>query len=118
MVGTVMGITLLSLYTMKAYGLPVTIGDQIIVALQSLIYSVSAAGVPSAYLVLLGDVLTSHGVSAEYATHIIALIITVDTLFLDRMRTILNTQSDSMSTVMGLHMYYKKHPNLNKLEDG
>ena len=113
-----MGITLLSLYTMKAYGLPVTIGDQIIVALQSLIYSVSAAGVPSAYLVLLGDVLTSHGVSAEYATHIIALIITVDTLILDRMRTILNTQSDSLSTTMGLHMYYKKHPNPNEQEDG
>ena len=108
MVGTLMGLTLLSLYTMKAYGLPVTTADQIIVALQSLIYSVSAAGVPSASIVLLGDILTSQSVSAEYATYITGLIITIDTLVLDRLRTALNTQSDSMSTVMGLHLYYKK----------
>ena len=108
MVGTLMGLTLLSLYTMKAYGLPVSTGDQIIVALQSLIYSVSAAGVPSASIVLLGDILTSQNVSPEYASYIVGLIITIDTLVLDRLRTALNTQSDSMSTVMGLHLYYKK----------
>ena len=108
MVGTLMGLTLLSLYTMKAYGLPVSTGDQIIVALQSLIYSVSAAGVPSASIVLLGDILTSQNVSPEYASYIVGLIITIDTLVLDRLRTALNTQSDSMSTVMGLHVYYKK----------
>ena len=108
MVGTLMGLTLLSLYTMSAYGLEVSMTDRIIVALQSLIYSVSAAGVPSASVVLLGDILTSQGVSAEYATYVTALIITIDTLVLDRLRTALNTQSDSMSTVMGLHTYYKK----------
>ena len=108
MVGTLMGLTLLSLYTMKAYGLPVTTADQIIVALQSLIYSVSAAGVPSASIVLLGDILTSQNVSPEYASYIVGLIITIDTLVLDRLRTALNTQSDSMSTAMGLHLYYKK----------
>lgn len=108
MVGTLMGLTLLSLYTMTAYGLDVTMADRVIVALQSLIYSVSAAGVPSASIVLLGDILTSQGVSAEYATYITALIITIDTLVLDRLRTALNTQSDSMSTAMGLHVYYKR----------
>jgi len=108
MVGTLMGLTLLSLYAMSAYGLDVTMTDRIIVALQSLIYSVSAAGVPSASVVLLGDILTSQGVSAEYATYVTGLIITVDTLILDRLRTALNTQSDSMSTAMGLHVYYKK----------
>jgi len=108
MVGTLMGLTLLSLYAMGAYGLEVSMADRIIVALQSLIYSVSAAGVPSASVVLLGDILTSQGVSAEYATYVTGLIITVDTLILDRLRTALNTQSDSMSTAMGLHVYYKK----------
>ena len=103
-----MGLTLLSLYTMSAYGLEVSIADRIIVALQSLIYSVSAAGVPSASVVLLGDILTSQGVSAEYATYITGLIITLDTLLLDRLRTVLNTQSDSMSTAMGLKVYYNK----------
>jgi len=32
----------------------------------------------------------------------------VDTLILDRLRTALNTQSDSMSTANGLKLYYKK----------
>jgi len=108
MVGTLMGLTLLSLYAMGAFGLEVSMADRVIVALQSLIYSVSAAGVPSASVVLLGDILTSQGVSAEYATYVTGLIITVDTLILDRLRTALNTQSDSMSTAMGLHVYYKK----------
>ncbi len=108
MVGTLMGLTLLSLYAMSAYGLDVTMGDRIVVALQSMIYSVSAAGVPSASVVLLQDILTSQGVAAEYATYVTGLIITLDTLILDRLRTMLNTQSDSMSTVSGLHQYYKK----------
>jgi Na+/H+-dicarboxylate symporter len=108
MVGTLMGLTLLSLYTMSAYGLDVSMGDKIVVALQSLIYSVSAAGVPSASVVLLQDILTSQGVSAEYAEYVIGLVITLDVLALDRMRTMLNTQSDSMSTVNGLHVYYKR----------
>ncbi len=108
MVGTLMGLTILSLYAMSAYGLDVTITDRIVVALQSLIYSVSAAGVPSASVVLLQDILTSQGVSAEYATYVTGLIITLDTLILDRLRTMLNTQSDSMSTANGLHVYYKK----------
>lgn len=108
MVGTLMGLTLLSLYTMTAYGLEVSMADRIIVALQSLIYSVSAAGVPSASVVLLGEILTSQDVSVEYASYIVGLIITIDTLVLDRLRTALNTQSDSMSTAMGLHVYYKK----------
>ena len=112
MVGTLMGLTLLSLYAMSAYGsangLEVSMADKVVVALQSLIYSVSAAGVPSASVVLLQDILTSQGVSGEYATYVTGLIITIDTLVLDRMRTMLNTQSDSMSTVNGLHGYHKR----------
>ncbi len=108
MVGTLMGLTILSLYAMHTYGLDVSLADKVVVALQSLIYSVSAAGVPSASVVLLQDILTSQGVSAEYATFVTGLIITIDTLALDRLRTVLNTQSDSMSTVMGLHTYYKR----------
>jgi len=117
MVGTVMGLVLLSVYTIKAYGLTIGVGDLVIVALQSLIYSVSAAGVPSAYIVLLGDILTSHGVSPEYATYVVALIITMDTLVLDRLRTVLNTQSDSMSSAMGLHIFYKNSGVVGKAQD-
>jgi len=86
MVGTLIGLLLLSLY---------------------------AAGTPSASVVLLQDILVSQGVSAEYASYVTGLIITIDTLILDRLRTVLNTQSDSMSTANGLKLYYKKPKTLD-----
>jgi len=107
MVGTLMGLTLISLYGMQAYGIDVTLGDRIVVAFQSMVYATSAAGVPSASIVLIQELLTSQGVSGDFATYVTAIIITIDTLILDRMRTMLNTQSDSMSTANGLKLYYK-----------
>ncbi len=107
MVGTLMGLTLITLYGMQAYGLEISLGDRIVVALQSMVYATSAAGVPSASIVLIQELLTSQGVSGDFATYITAIIITIDTLILDRMRTMLNTQSDSMSTANGLKLYYK-----------
>jgi len=107
MVGTLIGLLLLSLYTMKAFGLEVGLGDMGIVGLQSMIFATAAAGTPSASVVLLQDILVSQGVSAEYATYVTGIIITIDTLILDRLRTMLNTQSDSMSTANGLKLYYK-----------
>ncbi len=107
MVGTLMGLTLITLYGMQAYGLEISLGDRIVVALQSMVYATSAAGVPSASIMLIQELLTSQGVSGDFATYITAIIITIDTLILDRMRTMLNTQSDSMSTANGLKLYYK-----------
>lgn len=114
MVGTLMGLTLLSLYGMQAYGIETSIADRIVIALQSMVYATSAAGVPSSSVVLLQEILGSHGVSAEFATYVTAIIITLDTLILDRMRTTLNTQSDSMSTANGLKLYYKKPKTLTE----
>ena len=108
MVGTVVGLLLVSLYTMKAFGLDFNFGDMLVVGLQSLIFATAAAGTPSASVVLLQDILISQGVAAEYATYVTGLIITIDTLILDRLRTVMNTQSDSMSTANGLKLYYKK----------
>lgn len=107
MVGTLIGLLLLSLYTMKAFGLEFGLSDMLVVGFQSLIFATAAAGTPSASVVLLQDILVSQGVSAEYATYVTGLIITIDTLILDRLRTVLNTQSDSMSTANGLKLYYK-----------
>jgi len=98
---------LLSLYAMKAFGLEIGLADMGVVGLQSMIFATAAAGTPSASVVLLQDILVSQGVSAEYATYVTGLIITIDTLILDRLRTLLNTQSDSMSTANGLKLYYK-----------
>lgn len=108
MTGTVIGLLLVSLYAMKAYGLDIALGDMITVGLQSLVFATAAAGTPSASVVLLEDILVSQGVSADYATYVTGLIITIDTLILDRLRTVMNTQSDSMSTVNGLKLYHKK----------
>ena len=108
MVGTLIGLLLMSLYAMKAFGIDVSLGDAIVVGIQSMVFATAAAGTPSASVVLLQDILVSQGVSAEYATYVTALIITIDTLILDRLRTVLNTQSDSMSTVNGLKLYYRK----------
>lgn len=108
MVGTLIGLLLMSLYAMKAFGIDVTLGDALIVGFQSLIFATAAAGTPSASVVLLQDILVSQGVSGEYATYVTALIITIDTLILDRLRTVMNTQSDSMSTANGLKLYYRK----------
>lgn len=107
MVGTLIGLLLLSLYTMQAFGLELNIFDMLTVGLQSMIFATAAAGTPSASIVLLQDILVSQGVSAEYATYVTGIIITIDTLILDRLRTALNTQSDSMSTANGLKLYYK-----------
>jgi len=107
MVGTLMGLMLISLYGMQAYGIDVTLADRIVVGFQSMIYATSAAGVPSASIVLIQELLTSQGVSGDFAAYVTAIIITIDTLILDRMRTMLNTQSDSMSTANGLKLYYK-----------
>ena len=107
MVGTLIGLLLLSLYAIKAYGIDLSIAEMGVVGLQSMIFATAAAGTPSASVVLLQDILISQGVSAEYASYVTGLIITIDTLILDRMRTVLNTQSDSMSTANGLKLYYK-----------
>ena len=108
MVGTLMGLTLISLYGMQTYGVDTSIADRFVVAFQSMIYATSAAGVPSSSVVLIQEILTSQNVSLEYATYITTLIITLDTLILDRMRTVLNTQSDSLSTANGLKFYYRR----------
>ena len=107
MVGTLIGLLLLSLYAIKAYGIDLSIAEMGVVGLQSMIFATAAAGTPSASVVLLQDILISQGVSAEYASYVTGLIITIDTLILDRLRTVLNTQSDSMSTANGLKLYYK-----------
>ena len=108
MVGTLIGLLLVCLYAMKAFGLEVGLGDALIVGLQSMIFATAAAGTPSASVVLIQDILTSQGVSADYAAFITTLILTIDVLILDRIRTVMNTQSDSMSTANGLKLYYRK----------
>jgi len=73
---------------MQAFGLEIGIVDMLTVGLQSMIFATAAAGTPSASIVLLQDILVSQDVSPEYATYVTGIIITVDTLILDRERAI------------------------------
>ena len=118
MVGTLIGLLMVCLYAMQAFGLEVGLGDALVVGLQSMIFATAAAGTPSASVVLIQDILTSQGVSADYAAFITTLILTIDVLILDRLRTVLNTQSDSMSTANGLKLYYRKPSVLNDEASG
>jgi len=93
---------------MSAFGIKVGLGEAVLVGFQSMIFATAAAGTPSASVVLIQDILTSQGVSAEYAAFVTTLILTIDVLILDRIRTVMNTQSDSMSTANGLKLYYRK----------
>lgn len=117
MVGSCMGLMLICLYAISSYGMEMSLTDNIVVGLQSAIYAVSIAGVPSASVILVQEILVSQGVSAEYATYVTGIIITIDTLILDRLRTTLNTQSDSMSTAVGLHLYYKTPAIIEQIDD-
>ena len=83
MVGTLIGLLLLSLYAIKAFGIELSVPEMGVVGLQSMIFATAAAGTPSASVVLLQDILISQGVSAEYASYVTGLIITIDTLILD-----------------------------------
>ena len=58
MVGTLIGLLLVSLYAMSAFGLPVGLGDAVLVGFQSMIFATAAAGTPSASVVLIQDILT------------------------------------------------------------
>ena len=84
------------------------LGDVFVAGFRPLIFTTAATGTPSASVVLLQDILVSQGMSAEYATYATGLIVTIDTLILDRLRTGMNMQSDLMSTVNGLKLYYCK----------
>ena len=84
------------------------LGDVFVVGFRPLIFATAATSTLSASVVLLQDILVSQGMSAEYATYATGLIITIDTPIFDRLRTGMNMQSDSMSTVNGLKFYYRK----------
>jgi Na+/H+-dicarboxylate symporter len=73
----------------QGIGQPLTLPQQLIVVLTSVVASVGAAGIPEAGLVTMTLVFTAVGLPTEY----IALLLTVD-WFLDRCRTTINVMGD------------------------
>jgi Na+/H+-dicarboxylate symporter len=87
--GTALYEAMSALFISQVVGQHLTLGQQLMVMLTSIVASVGAAGIPEAGLVTMTLVLTSVGLPTEY----VALLITVD-WFLDRCRTAINVMGD------------------------
>jgi Na+/H+-dicarboxylate symporter len=87
--GTALYEAMSALFISQVVGQNLTLGQQLMVMLTSIVASVGAAGIPEAGLVTMTLVLTSVGLPTEY----VALLITVD-WFLDRCRTAINVMGD------------------------
>ncbi|MBC8131415.1 MAG: cation:dicarboxylase symporter family transporter, partial [Deltaproteobacteria bacterium] len=87
--GTALYEAMAALFVAQLLGIDLSIGQQILVVLTSVIASIGAAGIPEAGLVTMTLVFTAVGLPTEY----IALLLTVD-WFLDRCRTTINVMGD------------------------
>jgi Na+/H+-dicarboxylate symporter len=87
--GTALYEAMSALFIAQVVGQHLTLGQQLMVMLTSIVASVGAAGIPEAGLVTMTLVLTSVGLPTEY----VAILITVD-WFLDRCRTAINVMGD------------------------
>jgi Na+/H+-dicarboxylate symporter len=87
--GTALYEAMSALFISQVLGQNLTLPQQLVVMLTSIVASVGAAGIPEAGLVTMTLVFSSVGLPTEY----IAILITVD-WFLDRCRTAINVMGD------------------------
>jgi Na+/H+-dicarboxylate symporter len=83
------------MFIAQAYGMEMTIGNQVLVVLTALLASIGAAGIPMAGLVMITIILTAVGLPMEG----VGLILAVDRI-LDMFRTATNVWSDSAGAVV------------------
>ena len=93
--GTALYEAVAAIFIAQAYGIELSLGQQAIVVLTSILAAVGAAGIPSAGLVTLIIVLNAAGLPLEG----IALLLTVDRL-LDMLRTTVNVWGDVCGAVI------------------
>ena len=93
--GTALYECIAAMFIAQAYGIELSILEQVIVVATSLLASIGAAGIPMAGLVMISVVLTAVGLPLEG----IGLILAVDRI-LDMFRTAVNVWSDSCGTVL------------------
>jgi Na+/H+-dicarboxylate symporter len=87
--GTALYEAMSALFVSQLLGLHLSLGQQLVVVLTSVVASVGAAGIPEAGLVTMTVVFEAVGLPTEY----IAMLLTVD-WFLDRCRTAINVMGD------------------------
>lgn len=93
--GTALYECVAAMFIAQAYGIDLSIMDQVIVVITALLASIGAAGIPMAGLVMMSVVLTAVGLPLEG----IGLILAVDRI-LDMFRTSVNVWSDSCGSVI------------------
>ena len=91
--GTAAYLTIAVLYIANLAGVPMTLGDQLVLGLTVVALSVGVAALPSASLVMMVVILNQVGLPVEY----LAIIVAVDRI-LDMARTSLNVTSDLVVT--------------------
>lgn len=91
--GTALYEAMAALFVSQMLGMNLSLQQQFLVVLTSVIASVGAAGIPEAGLVTMTLVLHAIGVPPEQSTQYIAVLLTVD-WFLDRCRTAINVMGD------------------------
>jgi dicarboxylate/amino acid:cation (Na+ or H+) symporter, DAACS family len=83
------------LFLAQVFGVHLTLGQQIIVVILSVVTSIGVAGIPSASMPLLMLILATIGVPPES----VAIVLGVDRI-LDMCRTVVNVQGDLAATVI------------------
>lgn len=93
--GTAIYLGIVCLFAAQAFGLDLSVGTYLMIALSVTMASVGAAGIPSASLFLaVGLLVGVFGISEEQAVLIVAFIFPFDRL-LDMMRTVTNVSGDA-----------------------
>lgn len=90
--GTALYEAVAAVFIAQAYGIHLTVGQQLIVAFTATLAAMGAAGIPSAGLVTMGLVLTAVGLPLEG----VALLYSVDRI-LDMCRTAINVMGDAVA---------------------
>ncbi len=93
--GTALYESIAVMFIAQAYGIDMTLGQQIIIFLTATVASIGAAGIPSAGLFMMVVVLEAVGLPLEG----IGLILAVDRI-LDMCRTTINVVGDAVGTVI------------------
>lgn len=93
--GTALYECVAAIFIANAYGIDLTVGQQVVVVMTALLASIGAAAVPMAGLVMITIVLTAVGLPLEG----VGLILAVDRI-LDMFRTVINVWSDSCGAVI------------------
>lgn len=88
-----------ALFIAQALGVHLTLGQQVVVVLASLMAGIGIAGIPEAGLVMLPLVLGAMGLSTEMVAVAIAFVLPVDWI-LARCRSVVNVLSDMLVAIL------------------